>query len=64
MQKVPAVSQHDVTLLLQAWSEGDETALEKLTPLVCAELHRLARGYMAGERQKQTLETGALINEA
>jgi len=51
-------------MLLQAWSDGEETALEKLTPLVYAELHRLARGYMARERHQQTLETGALLNEA
>jgi RNA polymerase sigma factor (TIGR02999 family) len=61
---VPSDSQHDVTVLLQAWSDGDELALEKLTPLVYAELHRLARRYMGGEREKQTLETGALVNEA
>jgi RNA polymerase sigma factor (TIGR02999 family) len=54
----------DVTELLQAWSDGDEAALEQLAPLVYAELHRLARMYMAGERQNHTLETGALLNEA
>jgi RNA polymerase sigma factor (TIGR02999 family) len=61
---MPGDSQHDVTVLLQAWSDGDESALERLTPLVYAELHRLARNYMGGERQKQTLETGGLVNEA
>src|SRR5688572_2238749 len=55
---------HDVTQLLQAWSEGESSALEQLAPMVHAELHRLARRYMAGEQQQHTLETGALLNEA
>jgi RNA polymerase sigma factor (TIGR02999 family) len=54
----------NVTELLRAWSDGDEGALEQLAPLVYAELHRLARLYMAGERHNHTLETGALLNEA
>jgi len=61
---VPAVSRHDVTILLKAWSDGDESALHKLTPLVYAELHRLARRYMAGEHQQHTLQATALLNEA
>ncbi len=58
-----APSTHEVTELLQAWSAGDEAALEKLTPLVYAELHRAARRYMAGESPDHTLQTTALINE-
>jgi RNA polymerase sigma factor (TIGR02999 family) len=58
-----APSAHEVTQLLQAWSAGDEEALEKLTPLVYAELHRTARRYMAGEESQDTLQTTALINE-
>src|SRR5437870_5626262 len=54
----------EVTRLLQAWSDGDAGALEQLTPIVYAELHRLAKGYMAREWQQQTLETTALLNEA
>ena len=46
-----------------AWSEGDETALEELVPLVEAELHRLARRYLRGERPGHTLQTTALVNE-
>jgi len=57
-------SEHEVTRLLQAWSAGDERALEKLIPLVYDELHRLARRYMAGERSGHTLQTSALVNEA
>jgi RNA polymerase sigma factor (TIGR02999 family) len=57
-------SPHEVTLMLQAWAEGDQGALEKLTPLVEAELRRLAHHYLAQERQGHTLQTTALINEA
>jgi RNA polymerase sigma factor (TIGR02999 family) len=53
-----------VTGLLQAWSDGDDAALEQLLPLVEAELKRLARGYMARERRGHTLQASALINEA
>jgi RNA polymerase sigma-70 factor, ECF subfamily len=57
-------SQHDVTLLLKAWSDGDQDALEQLTPIVYAELRRLAHRFMAGERHQNTLETAGLVNEA
>lgn len=53
-----------VTGLLLAWSDGDEAALEKLTPVVYAELHRLARRYMRRENAGHTLQTSALVNEA
>lgn len=52
-----------VTILLRAWSDGDEAALEQLVPLVEAELHRIARGYMRRERQGHTLQATALVNE-
>ena len=58
------ISRQEVTLLLQAWSEGDPTAPEKLAPLIYAELKRLARRYMRRENPGHTLETGALLNEA
>src|SRR5687767_6889424 len=54
----------NLTELLAAWSDGDEHALERLVPLVHAELHRLARGYMNRERDGHVLQTSALINEA
>jgi RNA polymerase sigma factor (TIGR02999 family) len=57
-------STHEVTALLLAWNQGDQTALAKLTPLVYQELHRLARGYMGRERAGHTLQTTALVNEA
>jgi RNA polymerase sigma factor (TIGR02999 family) len=53
-----------VTRLLRAWSDGEEDALQQLTPLVEAELRRLARGYMARERRGHTLQPTALVNEA
>jgi RNA polymerase sigma factor (TIGR02999 family) len=53
----------DLTALLQAWSEGDEEALQTLTPLVYKELHRVARRYMARERTGHSLQATALINE-
>ena len=56
-------SPHEVTLLLKAWSAGDESAREKLVPLVHRELHRMAGRYMAGERSGHTLQTTALVNE-
>jgi RNA polymerase sigma factor (TIGR02999 family) len=50
--------------MLQAWSDGDQAALERLMPLVYAELHRLARRYMRREHAGHTLQTSALVNEA
>jgi len=55
---------NNVTQLLLAWSRGDENALEKLTPLIYRELHRLARSYMVRETPGHTIQTTALINEA
>jgi RNA polymerase sigma factor (TIGR02999 family) len=55
---------HEVTQLLLAWGGGDEEALNKLVPLIHAELHRLARHYMRQERGGHTLQTTALVNEA
>jgi RNA polymerase sigma factor (TIGR02999 family) len=54
----------DVSTLLRAWSGGDQKALERLTPIVYEELHRLARRYMKGERPGHSLQTTALVNEA
>jgi RNA polymerase sigma factor (TIGR02999 family) len=53
-----------VTELLRAWSDGDAGALERLMPLVEAELRRLARLYMGRERHGHTLQATALVNEA
>ena len=54
----------DATDLLLAWSQGDESAFDKLVPLVYQELHALARRYMRGERSDHTLQATALVNEA
>jgi RNA polymerase sigma-70 factor, ECF subfamily len=54
----------DVTQLLSAWSEGDQAALDQLTPIVYNELRRLARRMMAGERPGHTLQTTAVVHEA
>jgi RNA polymerase sigma factor (TIGR02999 family) len=59
-----ASSSDDITGWLARWSDGDETALEKLVPLVYQELHRLASRYMRGERSGHLLQTTALVNEA
>ncbi|MDX2042089.1 MAG: sigma-70 family RNA polymerase sigma factor [Acidobacteriota bacterium] len=53
-----------ITQLLVAWNQGDQSALEQLTPLVYRELHRLAHNHLAGERQGHLLQTTALVNEA
>lgn len=58
----PEVS--EVSLLLEAWSEGDQGALEKLTPIVYKELHQMANRYMKGERAGHSLQTTALVHEA
>lgn len=54
----------NITELLVAWNHGDQDALEQLTPLVYRELHRLAHGYLAGERRGHVLQTTALVHEA
>ena len=57
-------STEDVTQMLATWSDGDEAALERLVPVIHAELRRLARRYLARERPGHTLQTSALVNEA
>jgi len=60
----PGAAAGDISKLLRSWSDGDRTALERLTPIVYDELHRLARHYMKGERPGHSLQTTALVNEA
>lgn len=57
-------AREDISELLVAWGDGDESALERLMPLVYDELKRLAHRYMRGERVGHTLQTTALVNEA
>lgn len=53
-----------ITQLLTRWSDGDETALDKLMPIVYSELRRLASHYLRRERANHTLQPTALVNEA
>ena len=50
-------------MLLKAWGDGDQAALDRLTPLVYAQLHRMARRHMRTEHEN-TLQTTALVHEA
>src|SRR3954462_3530713 len=54
----------DVSALLRAWSDGDQSAMQALTPIVYEELHRLARHYMRREQSGHSLQATALVNEA
>lgn len=56
-------SSENITQLLARWNDGDEEALEQLTPLVYDELHRLAANYLRKERRQLTLQPTALVNE-
>jgi len=55
---------HDMTLLLTRWANGDQQALEDLTPLLYKELRRLAASYLRRERKSHTLQPTALVHEA
>lgn len=56
-------AKENVTELLLAWSNGDQSALNRLIPLVETELRRLARYHMRHEDAAHTLQTTALVNE-
>lgn len=58
------LSKQEITGLLADWGRGDRAALDKLTPLVYAELRRIARRQMSRERDGHTLQATALVNEA
>jgi RNA polymerase sigma-70 factor, ECF subfamily len=64
LEKLLMIAPEGVTRLLKDWNEGDQTALEKLMPLVYAELRRLAKNYLRRERANHTLQPTALVNEA
>jgi RNA polymerase sigma factor (TIGR02999 family) len=57
------VSSAEITVLLKAWSGGDEAALGRLAARVYPELRRMARRYMKDERQANTLQATALVHE-
>lgn len=54
----------NITGLLEKWCDGDAAAFAELAPVIDAELHRIAKRYMARERAGHTLQTTALVNEA
>lgn len=54
----------DVTVLLREWGDGDRDALDRLVPLVYAQLHELAHRRLRGEHAPATLNTTGLIHEA
>ena len=54
----------EVSQLILDWADGDQTALDKLMPLVYDELRRLAHHYMMREHPGHTLQTTALVDEA
>lgn len=58
------VNTDDLTGLLIEWGQGDKAALDRLTPLVYDEIRRIAHRYVQREREGQTLQTTALVNEA
>ena len=64
MKQESATGGRDVSGLLRAWSDGDRTALDQLTPIVYEELRRLAAHYMRQEQPGHSLQATALVNEA
>ena len=58
------MSEHDITLLLRNVRRGDRDAVDRLLPLVYAELRRIAGGYLRSERTGHTLQPTALVHEA
>jgi RNA polymerase sigma-70 factor (ECF subfamily) len=57
-------TQGDVTALLRAWSRGDETAGDRVVPLIYQQLRRRAGAYLRQERPNHTLQATALVHEA
>jgi RNA polymerase sigma factor (TIGR02999 family) len=64
MSTTTRTQNHDITHLLTAWSQGDRSALEELTPLLYDELRQLAERCMRGEKDGHTLQPTALVHEA
>ena len=64
MNQPESETKHEVTELLHSWSSGNETAIDRLVPLVYDELRRMAQRYLSGERENHTLQPTALVNEA
>jgi RNA polymerase sigma factor (TIGR02999 family) len=60
----PETGSHEVTRLLVSWSDGDESALEQLMPMIYRSLQKIARNHLNRERSSHTLQTTALVHEA
>jgi RNA polymerase sigma factor (TIGR02999 family) len=56
--------EEEVTRLLEAWSGGDSTALDRLLPIVYADLKRIAANQLRSERREHTLSATAIVHEA
>jgi RNA polymerase sigma factor (TIGR02999 family) len=54
----------EITYLLNAWADGDQTAAEKLFPLIQRELHQIAKEHMRRQPRGHILQTTGLVNEA
>jgi RNA polymerase sigma factor (TIGR02999 family) len=54
----------DVTRILSAIDQGDQSAAAELLPMVYEELRKLAAARMAQEKPGQTLQATALVHEA
>ena len=63
-RSVMTINADDLTGLLIEWGQGDKAAPDRLTPLVYDEIRRIAHRYVQREREGQTLQTTALVNEA
>ena len=63
MARSHSISETGLTELLVRWNDGDEAALDALTPMVYRELRSLARHYMRGEQAGHTLQPTALVHE-
>ncbi len=58
------LDRNEVSRLLRAWNDGDQSAFDGLASIVYDELRRLAHYYMQRERPGHTLQTTAVVNEA
>ena len=54
----------DLSVLLAAWSRGDEEALKRFVSIVYPEMRRIARRHLDRRGPNHTLESAALANEA
>jgi RNA polymerase sigma factor (TIGR02999 family) len=63
-QATKTLATHEITLLLAEWADGNQRALDELTPLVYKELRKLAAGYLRKEVKNHTLQPTALVHEA